>query len=155
MWGRYIAMIIAEDRPTIRAMKPTTWIKSTNGDAVDKCAGMAVSATPETTIHARISDRLVKRVLITGVSGSGKSSVIQELAARGYKAIDTDWDPGWERISGEAHPGILGSDWIWREDTIQDLLNTEDADILFVSACVPNQGKFYDQFRSPSSTHRP
>jgi len=30
MWGRYIAMIIAEDRPTIRAMNPTTWIKSTN-----------------------------------------------------------------------------------------------------------------------------
>jgi hypothetical protein len=30
MWGRYIAVIIVEDRPTIRAMNPTTWIKSTN-----------------------------------------------------------------------------------------------------------------------------
>jgi len=30
MWGKYIAMIVAEDRPTIRAMNPTTWIKSTN-----------------------------------------------------------------------------------------------------------------------------
>jgi DinB superfamily len=30
MWGKYMAMIIAEDRPTIRAMNPTTWIKSTN-----------------------------------------------------------------------------------------------------------------------------
>jgi hypothetical protein len=30
MWGKYIAMIIAEDRPTIRAMNPTTWIKQTN-----------------------------------------------------------------------------------------------------------------------------
>ena len=30
MWGRYIAMILAEDRPTIRAMNPTTWVKSTN-----------------------------------------------------------------------------------------------------------------------------
>lgn len=30
MWGKYIAIIIAEDRPTIRAMNPTTWIKSTN-----------------------------------------------------------------------------------------------------------------------------
>ncbi len=30
MWGRYIAMIIAEDRPTIRAMNPTTWIRRTN-----------------------------------------------------------------------------------------------------------------------------
>ncbi len=30
MWGKYIATIIAEERPTIRAMNPTTWIKSTN-----------------------------------------------------------------------------------------------------------------------------
>lgn len=30
MWGRYIATILAEDRPTIRAMNPTTWIKHTN-----------------------------------------------------------------------------------------------------------------------------
>jgi hypothetical protein len=35
MWGRYIAMIIAEDRPTIRAMNPTTWIKSTNYPELD------------------------------------------------------------------------------------------------------------------------
>lgn len=30
MWGKYIAMIIAEDHPTYRAVNPTTWIKSTN-----------------------------------------------------------------------------------------------------------------------------
>jgi hypothetical protein len=30
MWGKYIAMMIAEDRPTYRAMNPTTWIKNTN-----------------------------------------------------------------------------------------------------------------------------
>jgi hypothetical protein len=30
MWGKYVATIIAENRPTIRAMNPTTWIKQTN-----------------------------------------------------------------------------------------------------------------------------
>jgi hypothetical protein len=30
MWGKYIATIVAEDRPTIRAMNPRTWIKRTN-----------------------------------------------------------------------------------------------------------------------------
>ena len=30
MWGNHIATILAEDRPTIRAMNTTTWIKSTN-----------------------------------------------------------------------------------------------------------------------------
>jgi septin family protein len=32
----------------------------------------------------------MKRVLLTGMSGTGKSTVINELAARGYKAVDTD-----------------------------------------------------------------
>lgn len=30
MWGKYMATIIAEDHPTIRAMNPRTWIRSTN-----------------------------------------------------------------------------------------------------------------------------
>ena len=30
VWGKYIATIIVEDRPTIRAVNPTTWIESTN-----------------------------------------------------------------------------------------------------------------------------
>ena len=30
MWGKYMATILAEDHPTIRAMNPTTWIKHTN-----------------------------------------------------------------------------------------------------------------------------
>ena len=41
----------------------------------------------------------MKRVLLTGMSGTGKSSVIRELAALGYKAIDTD--DGWcEHLPG-------------------------------------------------------
>src|SRR5215469_11582320 len=34
----------------------------------------------------------VKRVLITGMSGTGKSSVIHQLAARGFDAVDLDCD---------------------------------------------------------------
>ena len=30
MWGKYIAMILTEDHPTIQAMNPTRWIKSTD-----------------------------------------------------------------------------------------------------------------------------
>jgi hypothetical protein len=33
----------------------------------------------------------MKRVLLTGMSGTGKSTVINELSARGYKAVDTDY----------------------------------------------------------------
>lgn len=30
VWGKYIALILTEDHPTIRAMNPTRWIKSTD-----------------------------------------------------------------------------------------------------------------------------
>lgn len=36
----------------------------------------------------------MKRVLITGMSGTGKSAVIRELAARGFRAVDID-TPEW------------------------------------------------------------
>ncbi len=79
----------------------------------------------------------MKRVLLTGMSGTGKSSVIQVLAARGYKAVDTDY--GWSESGPQG-------DWIWREDCIQHLLAAEDTDLFFLSGCATNQGKFYPQF---------
>lgn len=30
MWGRYIVVILSEDRPTFKAVNPTTWIKQTD-----------------------------------------------------------------------------------------------------------------------------
>ena len=79
----------------------------------------------------------MKRVFITGMSGTGKSTVIQALTARGYKAVDTDYEYSERGPDG---------DWLWREDRIQRLLSTEDSDILFLSGCATNQGKFYPQF---------
>ena len=57
------------------------------------------------------------RVLITGMSGTGKSTVIAVLAARGYRAIDTDYDDWhiWVEVDGEF-------DWVWREDRMCELL---------------------------------
>lgn len=76
----------------------------------------------------------MKRVLVTGMSGTGKSTVLAALAARGHKTVDTDY--------GDWHEDADG-DWVWREDRIRELLATEDAEILFVSGTVSNQGKFY------------
>ncbi len=92
----------------------------------------------------------MKRVLLTGMSGTGKSTVIRELAAHGFKAIDTDSDEWCEWVNDPIGPELAGlpagPDWIWREDRLQRLLATEDADLLFISGCKSNQGKFYRQF---------
>ena len=83
----------------------------------------------------------MKRVLLTGMSGTGKSTLIAELDARGHKAVDTDYGDWHELVD------VAGArDWVWREDRIGQLLSTEDADVLFVSGTSSNQGKFYPQF---------
>jgi hypothetical protein len=79
----------------------------------------------------------MSRVLITGMSGTGKSAVIDELVTRGFRAIDAD--EGWSESGPEG-------DWIWIETRIQRLLSDEPSDDLFLSGCASNQGKFYPQF---------
>jgi dephospho-CoA kinase len=83
----------------------------------------------------------MKRVLITGMSGTGKSTVLAALAARGFKTIDTDYGDWNEWVEVDGEP-----DWVWREERMARLLTTEDADVLFVSGTVSNQGKFYPRF---------
>jgi shikimate kinase len=80
----------------------------------------------------------VKRILLTGMSGTGKSTVIGELAARGYKTVDMD-ESGWSEYAPDG-------DWVWRESRLQERLSLEDGDVLFVSGCATNQVKFYPQF---------
>ena len=86
------------------------------------------------------------------MSGTGKSTLIVELRALGYKAIDTGWDPEWEEP--DRGPDA-GSGWVWREDRIEALLSTEDAQVLFVGACVPNQGQVLSAFRCGRASDRP
>jgi shikimate kinase len=72
------------------------------------------------------------------MSGTGKSTVIVELATRGYRAIDMD-EPGWSEYAPDG-------DWIWREDCVREALACEEGDVLFISGCASNQVRFYPQF---------
>lgn len=79
----------------------------------------------------------MKRVLLTGMSGTGKSSVVRELAGLGYKAVDAD--DGWCEPLPDGRQR-------WREDAIGQLLDTEDAEVLFIAGCEENQVRFHPRF---------
>jgi hypothetical protein len=86
----------------------------------------------------------MRRVLVTGMSGTGKSTALAELGRRGFRVVDTDL-PGWsEWVPDEGSEE--GGGWFWREDRIAELLSSDDERTLYVSGCVTNQGKFYDRF---------
>ena len=72
------------------------------------------------------------RVLVTGMSGTGKTTVLDELRRRGHTTVDTDYDD-WQLPDGT-----------WHERRMQQLLES-NPDVV-VSGTVDNQGRFYDLF---------
>jgi len=81
----------------------------------------------------------MRRVLITGMSGTGKSSALSQLTARGFDVVDTD-DPGWTEWSDE------DGGYLWVEDRMAALLDKPVSTGLFVSGATSNQVKFYSRF---------
>jgi AAA domain-containing protein len=83
----------------------------------------------------------MRRVLVTGMSGTGKSSALAGLARRGCRTVDTD-EPGWSEWDD------AGGGMVWREEPMAELLASPGHGPLYVSGCVSNQGEFYDRFEA-------
>lgn len=86
------------------------------------------------------------KVLITGMSGTGKTAVTTELQARGFTAIDLD-TPGWSHwVDAPPTDGLTpaeGKDWIWQEERVQALLSAPRDGVLFISGCAENMHRLY------------
>jgi dephospho-CoA kinase len=81
----------------------------------------------------------MRRILVTGMSGTGKSSALAELRRLGFQVVDTD-DDGWSEWCDRE------GGYVWREDRMTELLARDDGPALYVSGTVSNQGRFYDRF---------
>lgn len=76
------------------------------------------------------------KVLVTGMSGTGKSSVLRVLSQRGHRVVDTDTEEWSEWVD---------DGWNWREDAMAALLAGHEHGHLFIAGCHTNQGRFYDR----------
>jgi dephospho-CoA kinase len=83
----------------------------------------------------------MRRILVTGMSGTGKSSALAELARRGFDVVETDVPP-WSEWSDKA------GGYVWREELMRELLSRTREATLYVSGTVSNQGNFYEQFEA-------
>ncbi|MGV9387336.1 AAA family ATPase [Nonomuraea sp. NPDC003707] len=84
-------------------------------------------------------------IFITGMSGTGKSTVLGELARLGYRVVDTDYGDWMEDVPA---PDGAGAESQWREDRIAELISEHEVSgvPLFISGTSRNQGKFYPSF---------
>lgn len=86
-------------------------------------------------------------VLITGMSGTGKSAALEELGRRGYRVVDTD-DHGWREYRPYLTPidELHRGEYHWVEERMTALLDSAGPGTLFVAGGVRNQSSFYPRF---------
>lgn len=81
-------------------------------------------------------------VLVTGMSGSGKSTVGRHLGLRGHRVVDTEL-PRWS--TEVTHPD--GSvDHVWDDDAIDQVISDHHEGLLVLTGCSESQGRFRHRF---------
>lgn len=74
--------------------------------------------------------------LISGLAGTGKSSVYETLLAQGFNAVDAD------STLATQHP----TGWLWDHDQFWRLIKDKQDDALFICGSATNRDEFIDFF---------
>ncbi|MEU7449161.1 AAA family ATPase [Streptomyces diastaticus] len=84
-------------------------------------------------------------IFVTGMSGTGKTTALNQLEQQGYRVVDTDVG---EWIEDLPLPDGAGVEPQWREDRIDALITEHEisGEPLFIAGTVWNQGRFYPRF---------
>ena len=86
--------------------------------------------------------------LIEGLSGSGKSSVSEELAKRGYNAVDADEEYAFfaDPVTGLPTKEHQHMNWVWDGKKMTTLLADRNQDVMFVCGGANNRDDFMHYF---------
>ena len=90
----------------------------------------------------------IRNYLIEGVSGTGKTSVGNELQRRGYHAIHGDRELAYrgDPETGEPTDGFAHEHHIWHVDKVKALVANQDEAVTFFCGGSRNFAKFIDLF---------
>src|SRR3990167_11397506 len=91
-----------------------------------------------------------KSILITGVSGTGKSTISEKLNQMGYKAYDMDSYPGLFSMidkktkkpvvdhNNENIEKVVGMDWICDKTKLESIIKDESNELAFYCGSASN-----------------
>ena len=86
--------------------------------------------------------------LVEGLSGTGKSSVYEELIRRGYTAISTDRAWAYHADPDTGLPGgpVHHDSWMWDQQKAISEFESPEPEVLFVSGSSRNRDRFLPYF---------
>ncbi|HSH56280.1 MAG TPA: AAA family ATPase [Candidatus Limnocylindrales bacterium] len=98
--------------------------------------------------------------LVSGPSGSGKSTVGRELQSRGFKVVETDFEPdlsGWfnnrtgEKVTSlppqpASKEWFESHSWLWNPGKVKELVSNSKAEPVFFCGGAYNEKDFYSLF---------
>ncbi len=86
--------------------------------------------------------------LITGLPGTGKTTVQEELKSRGYNAVDADKAFGFrgDPVTGEPTTDKNQLHWLWDEQKLERILDDLSEDKVYICGSASNRGRFLNRF---------